>query len=140
MSNPDLKYLGFMPDKKWPHFLWVLTIGDERFEYKTGIGHATTHYNKQNRRNVKPENSFPDPSSFRWIHKPSVDSVLHCLFSDARCGEMSFDDFCSDFGYSNDSLSALDIYRKCAESGKKLKKALGSKFNEERERIEALEL
>jgi hypothetical protein len=49
---------------------------------------------------------------------------------------MTFHDFCSDFGYSDDSIKARDIYFSCQENAMKLKKALGDNYQSEKERIE----
>lgn len=45
--------------------------------------------------------------------QPSLDNVLYSLYMDAQAGAMSFSEFCSDFGYDNDSISALNTYRAC---------------------------
>jgi len=109
----EIKFMGKVESKDWPHFLWDVKINGVSFAYKTGLGHASA---------------------------PQIDYVLNCLFSDANAGAMSFDDFCADFDYSNDSLKALDIYRACAATIGQLKAALGKDYHTEKERIEALEL
>jgi hypothetical protein len=52
---------------------------------------------------------------------PHVTDVLYSLVSDAQAEHMSFSDWCSDFGYDDDSIKALNIYRECGESAKKLR-------------------
>lgn len=49
-------------------------------------------------------------------------NAFYCLVSDAISGEMSFDDFCSEFGYNNDSRTSEKIHRKCKKQLEKLKK------------------
>jgi hypothetical protein len=44
---------------------------------------------------------------------PELADVVNCLISDAQCGEMSFEDFCGEFGLSNDSIKALKTHRAC---------------------------
>ena len=44
---------------------------------------------------------------------PTVADVLYCLLSDSRAGEMEFDEFCSEFGYSEDSISAKETWEQC---------------------------
>lgn len=137
--NSEIKFIAFIDDKKWPYFLWHVIINDEMFEYKTGSGHCTEKHDIRGRSTKKPDGkviSMPN----KWVHVPEIDQVLHALFLDAEFSSESFDDFCDNSGYSNDSLKALDIYRACAENGKKLKRALGKEYTTEKERIEKLEL
>lgn len=138
-------YLGFRNEKKWPHFAWSVSVNGESFEYKTGTGHKTPLYKGESyydgmyrTKNKKPENSIMDASAECWVHIPKIDEVLNSLFLDVRGGEYSFDDFCDNLGYSNDSLKALDVYRECMDLGKRLRKALGGEYHKEKERIEAL--
>ena len=37
------------------------------------------------------------------------------------CNE-NFDDWCNNFGYSSDSIKALNTYKECIELGRKLRK------------------
>lgn len=59
------------------------------------------------------------------VEGPSVADVLYCILSDARACETTFDDWCSDFGANNDSLSALNTYLACQRNGSKILKVLG---------------
>lgn len=52
---------------------------------------------------------------------PTQASVLYSLLSDADCGDNTFSDFCSEFGYDEDSRKALEIYLACQENSKQLK-------------------
>lgn len=58
----------------------------------------------------------------QWITPPSPAIVLHSLLMDARVGEESFDDFCDNLGYDNDSVSALNVYQECSKTTKRIKK------------------
>ena len=53
--------------------------------------------------------------------------ILSCLYWDSLSGSESFNDFCDNYGYDNDSLKALDIYRNCMDTATKLR---GYKFPE----------
>lgn len=53
---------------------------------------------------------------------PTPASVLFCLLSDAEASDYSFDDWCDMLGHSDDSLSALNIYKECCKIGKSLLK------------------
>ena len=48
--------------------------------------------------------------------------ALHSLTLDADADGMSFRDWCDNFGYSDDSLNALDIYRECCKTAEQLRK------------------
>ena len=43
--------------------------------------------------------------------------VLYCLTMDAQCVEYSdFEDWCAEFGYDDDSISAKKTYDACCET------------------------
>lgn len=50
--------------------------------------------------------------------KPTLPEVLSCLVSDANCVRFgqSFDEFCSDLGYDNDSRKAESTFNGCRDS------------------------
>lgn len=54
---------------------------------------------------------------------PEIQDVLACLVVDAGCVDYNdFEDFCSEFDYSDDSISAKESYDACCRVGKALKK------------------
>lgn len=67
--------------------------------------------------------------------EPSAADVLSCLASDARSGETSFDEFCSEFGYDSDSRKAEATWKACRAMAPRLARFLG----EHREAIESAE-
>jgi hypothetical protein len=129
-------YVGFVDSKDWPHFSWSIQIGTELFNYKTGIGHATPRWDARTLKpNKKPAGKEVLLENDRWLHIPSNDDILESLFSDAEAGMVSFNEFCMNYGYSNDSLKALDTYRACMGTTERLRRALGPSFESERKRI-----
>lgn len=58
---------------------------------------------------------------------PEIYEVEGCLISDAVCylESIDFDDFCANFGYSNDSIKAQKIYENCEQIYLKLIKSIG---------------
>lgn len=48
--------------------------------------------------------------------------ALGCIISDALSGLMSFDEFCGEFGYDEDSRRAERIHKKCIETSEKIQK------------------
>lgn len=59
--------------------------------------------------------------------EPTLEDVLSCVLSDARAGEQTFEDFCSDFGYDEDSRSAEKIWNACKDATVKLSRILTKK-------------
>ena len=89
---------------------WRVTIsskaGFHLFDYFTGLGLR----NKPNSRgNRKPR-------------KPKVADVLHSLIVDASAADENFHDWCATFGYSDDSIKAMNTYKACLEVAQALRK------------------
>jgi hypothetical protein len=55
-------------------------------------------------------------------NKPKLKDVLYSLTMDASATEYNFKDWCDNFGYSDDSIEALNTYKECLEIGEKLRK------------------
>lgn len=97
----DVVYLGYQAeadvpqDKRWPHFLWHVTVSlgqkSHSTDYRAGVGHA------------KKGTAIP----------PKAADVVYCLISDAQNGRETFEDFCSNYGYDTDSRKTLDTYLAC---------------------------
>jgi len=49
-----------------------------------------------------------------------VINAFYCFVSDAVSGLETFEEFCADFGYDNDSITALKTWRACKRSYNKL--------------------
>jgi len=142
----SVNYLGKRKRDTWEHFAWLVTINGIDFEYCMGIANFTPFFKRDKQgfqvwgapRNKKPENGIANAELQGWLHAPQLKDVLYCLFSDTEAGSYSFNDFCANFGYDNDSLKALDVYRACMESAPKLRKALGADFASIQKEIEAM--
>lgn len=61
---------------------------------------------------------------------PKQKDVLYCLQSDSSCADYSFDDFCNEFGYDNDSRQAERTHKAIIRQTKKLRQFMGDKYNE----------
>lgn len=101
----------------WRHDLWNVEISRDgktfQTSYRTGLGHRKApSYDKNRRRPVKPE----------------LADVVSCLMSDAQAGQMSFDEFCSEFGYDSDSRKALATWEACVNTAGPLRHVLGVDF------------
>lgn len=107
-------------DSGWAHYAWecVLQRGEHeyRFPYRCGLGHVT--------HKPTPRRSSKDPGFTETPTPPSPPDVLENLVSDARMGELPWDDYCSDLGAS-ESLESLDQYRACIRTKQALRRLLG---------------
>ena len=106
-----IRYVGEVPSK-WasPKVAtvdqWAITVFDEdgnphMFDYYTGLG-------------LRKGRNKPTP--------PKVADVLYSLLSDASAEQRNFHEWCSDYGYSLDSISALNTYRACLDTAHALHK------------------
>ena len=57
--------------------------------------------------------------------KPSIRMVMESLLWDASAADHNFADWCDEFGYSDDSIKALNTYKQCLEISTALRKHLG---------------
>lgn len=113
MTCKQVSYVPEMGDDKWMkesfHWLVTITCGKQSMQvtYHMGSGHVRIR---------------PIP--------PKLSDVLGSLRLETSCLNESFSEWCSNFGYSDDSIKALSTYQKCQEEGNKLKKLLGYKLFE----------
>lgn len=105
-----IEYVGeTIRDGDWRCDQWRVTLsnkmGQWTTDYFTGLGHRKVNKWKES----KPV-------------KPDVLGVLHSLFMDAQIADQNFIDWCADFGYSDDSMKAFNIYKQCCETAVHLRK------------------
>lgn len=62
--------------------------------------------------------------------EPTAADVISSLCIDANCGEMSFEDFCSELGYDEDSRSAEATWKACVKTAPRVRKLLGDRYEE----------
>jgi glucan biosynthesis protein len=60
--------------------------------------------------------------------EPKMVGVLECLQSDCQSTEYSFDEFCGEFGYDQDSIKALKTYKACGKIKDKVHKFFGADY------------
>lgn len=105
----SVSYVGETQRDDWKCDSWVCLIGKrpnfQRFDYYTGLGHRTKNKIKDFCRPVKPRAA----------------DVLQCLISDSGAANQGFSDWCSDLGYDDDSIKALNIYKACEQTHAKLR-------------------
>lgn len=100
-------YAGETTKDGWKRDRWNVAIASKAgywsTDYFTVIGL---------RRNGNPKN-------------PKVADVLYALINDASASDYNFSDWCEEYGYSDDSLKALNLYKQCLETASALRKHLG---------------
>lgn len=91
---------------------WHVTIyhdtGMFTLEYYTGSGHRKKIGKGFNERTI--------------AQTPKIKDVIYSMFIDSTAMNENFSDWCSNYGYSDDSISALNTYKECLEQGRKLRK------------------
>lgn len=66
----------------------------------------------------------PNSWGQRKPKKPTVADVLHSLILDASAADENFHDWCANYGYSDDSIKAMNMYKACLETAVALRKHL----------------
>lgn len=88
----------------WEHFAFTMHVENWR-------GAQTTGY------------AFPYRQGTAHTKQPDLVDIMSALLSDASCVlDRSFDEFCSDFGYDDDSRKAEQLYRDILANNAKLAK------------------
>jgi hypothetical protein len=97
-------------DNDWKCDQWRVQLtskaGFWSTDYFTGLGHRTK----------------PDAWGKTKPKRPQVADVLYSLFLDASAADNNFHDWCAEFGYSDDSISALNTYKQCLDVATALRK------------------
>ncbi len=68
--------------------------------------------------------------------QPKKEDVFHSLVMDAQAGEETFEDFCANFGYDEDSRKAFKVWETCRDQGKEFRKLVGDLFEEIEEALQ----
>ena len=102
------------------------TVDAWRVEIRSSAGFWSTNYYtgtglrkaRTNARNPYPPRSIAAEAwncdNLKPV-KPTAADVLHSLTMDASAADENFHDWCANFGYSDDSIKALNTYKACLE-------------------------
>lgn len=122
----------------WELDEWRFTLSNSaglriNFEYFTGVGHREKPNADTRRRAAFGFQGLTEADKkgqtcygrrylaavekLRKPVTPHVAGLLYSLQSDTQACEQSFDEWCGDFGYDNDSIKAHDTYRACQRNG-----------------------
>ena len=111
-------------DNNWKCDQWRVELSSKAgfwsTDYFTGLGLRT-----------KPRAAWDSPKP----KKPKIEDVLYSLFSDASAAELNFHDWCAEYGYSDDSIKALNTYKQCLDIATALRKHFSP---EQRQSIQAI--
>lgn len=112
---------------------YIVIIEEQDFKYSCGIGHRVELDRFKKDAFIKVMNRKPQKTKsnlylyineLRAVSNPkplNIDDILYSLILDSQAGAETFDDFCDNFGYDNDSIKASEIYKSCQKNGKKVK-------------------
>ena len=107
----NVTYVGETRRDDWVCDEWRVALtgkaGYWSTSYYTGTGH---------RREVKGAVAKPV--------KPKIADVIYSLLMDASAADYNFSDWCAEYGYSDDSIKALNTYKDCLSIGVALRKYL----------------
>jgi len=120
----NVKLIGETIKEGWQCDQWKVSIGSFSFDYYTGVGLRN-----------KKKNAIPAPNCGKntiayveWGKYniipviPHSADLLYGILLDSESAETSFNNWCDNYGCSNDSISAFNIYQKCCEYSKELRK------------------
>jgi hypothetical protein len=110
----------------------------QEFDFYTGLGNrapsdavakqqATWGYQGLTANDKKGLTSYgrrylADVEKLRKPITPTAASVLHCLVLDAQAANSTFRNWCDDFGYDDDSISARNTYDACQKTADQLRR------------------
>lgn len=122
------RLIGETKRDNWVCDEWCVTIGSFETEYLTGTGL------RKMKKGAIPTTARKGCVAYEEWEKrnlvavaPCAADVIYSLLSDSEACNMSFSDWCENFGCSNDSIKALNTYLVCEEIGHSLRKVFSSK-------------
>lgn len=124
---------------------WLFTIADkagrsEQFDFFTGLGLRAPATDNTRRAAMRDFPGFSEADkkghtaySVRYMRAvdrmrkpqvPHIADLLHSVILDSDAVGQSFSNWCSDFGYDEDSRKAFSIYEACQKSADKLARVI----------------
>jgi hypothetical protein len=109
-------------EQNWDCDQWRVTLsskaGFHSFDYFTGIGlRIRRYYGYGSKWDAMQKKHYDDKPQ-----KPKVADVLYSLIMDASAADENFHEWCDNYGYSDDSIKAMNIYKSCLEIAVALRK------------------
>jgi hypothetical protein len=112
----QISYEGQVTRDNWEADKWIFQLQGCAFDYYTGLGlrdKEETDYHLE---------SPYDTTCGRGIRKPSVYDLFYALCLDALLGDDTFEHFCANCGYDEDSRRAYATWQACQETAKQLER------------------
>jgi hypothetical protein len=109
-----VSYMGETKKEDWECFMW-------RVDIASSAGIWSTSFYTGKGRVTKPKHPYMEPKP----KKPTNADILYSLVLDANASNENFHDWCANYGYSSDSIQALNTYKECLEIGNQLNKHFG---------------
>lgn len=135
------------PHAEWPHDVWSVTLhyGEKTHttEFRCGIGHRKlpVGFPKKDIRNLGSGVQYY-VERYGWLDgvkaadagltkpvAPSMADVLCSLLNDANGANETFEEWCSSYGMSDDSMKAMEMYRACQKTRTAMQRFLGAEFD-----------
>lgn len=135
------EFKAVLKDIKNNQLHYEVFINNHWFNYFTGFGHV--HHTTKSVERFRAEQKLADDDivinvsnyslvreqfrktniqfSTKFFAVVKKKDVEHCLYNDAKFGEMSFQDFCNELGYSTDSFKDFETYKACMETTQKMR-------------------
>lgn len=123
--------------EKDPSLNWECTLrsGDDSysFSYTKGSGHCHAYRNPVSFHDGRMDVYATKEAILRECetgHKappPTLEEVCYSLFLDAYDGD--FEDWCEEYGYSDDSIKAKAMYEECCRTRRALQRMFGSHYD-----------
>jgi len=115
---------------------WLFIVEGETFDFYTGVGHREfnnlksygVNWDKRTFNDLKykklTSEGFKKFLKCSNPKKPTIKDLFYSLILDSEACNMSFNDWCCNFGYDSDSLKAQQLYFACQENGNKFYKVI----------------
>lgn len=118
----DIKcsYKGQVLRDDWKADKWIFKIQGKTFDYYTGLG---LRYKDESEYHLEsPYDTTCRTQLLGHIRKPSVYDLFYAICLDAIFGEDTFEGFCANCGYDEDSRRAYATWQTCQETAMQLKR------------------
>lgn len=125
----EARYMGeTVRDNDWQCDSWRVSLASAKnrmeTDYYTGLGHRKTVKGAERVEGASyPKNSVGYKAWAKQCVKqvtPHSADVLYSLLMDSSSADMSFDGWCDDYGFDNDSIKVLNMYQACCKTAKDL--------------------
>lgn len=117
-----ITYLGVTKRNEWDCFMFNVFVGNGTGQFTTPYYTGMGHINKRLSGHGK-----------KVPNRPKIKDIMYSLLLDASATNDNFNDWCSNYGYSTDSIAALNMYKSCLDTSENLRKVFS------REQLDAMQ-